>query len=207
MTISFFDTSESRNLEKDQLMTKMKSLITLLLALLPFLGVSAQDEGVRVPQFGYISYNEVFQQMPEYQKAQEDFAALKAKYDAETTRSEDEFQRKFAEFLQGQKDFPPSILQKRQAELQELMDKSVNFRRESRKLLRQAEAELQRPVAQKLDEAIKAVGAELGLIFVLNTDGNSLPFVHPQVGVDITRPVLSKLGIEKVEVPEERIEP
>jgi len=207
MTICYFETSESRNLEKDQLMTKMKSLITLLLALLPFLGVSAQDEGVRVPQFGYISYNEVFQQMPEYQKAQEDFAALKAKYDAETTRSEDEFQRKFAEFLQGQKDFPPSILQKRQAELQELMDKSVNFRRESRKLLRQAEAELQRPVAAKLDEAIKAVGAELGLIFVLNTDGNSLPFVHPQVGVDITRPVLSKLGIEKVEVPEERIEP
>lgn len=207
MTICYFETSESRNLEKDQLMTKMKSLITLLLALLPFLGVSAQDEGVRVPQFGYISYSEVFQQMPEYQKAQEDFAALKAKYDAETTRSEDEFQRKFAEFLQGQKDFPPSILQKRQAELQELMDKSVNFRRESRKLLRQAEAELQRPVAAKLDEAIKAVGAELGLIFVLNTDGNSLPFVHPQVGVDITRPVLSKLGIEKVEVPEERIEP
>lgn len=207
MTICYFETSESRTLEKDQLMTKMKSLITLLLALLPFLGVSAQDEGVRVPQFGYISYNEVFQQMPEYQKAQEDFAALKAKYDAETTRSEDEFQRKFAEFLQGQKDFPPSILQKRQAELQELMDKSVNFRRESRKLLRQAEAELQRPVAEKLDEAIKAVGAELGLIFVLNTDGNSLPFVHPQVGVDITRPVLSKLGIEKVEVPEERIEP
>ena len=207
MTICYFETSESRNLEKDQLMTKMKSLITLLLALLPFLGVSAQDECVRVPQFGYISYNEVFQQMPEYQKAQEDFAALKAKYDAETTRSEDEFQRKFAEFLQGQKDFPPSILQKRQAELQELMDKSVNFRRESRKLLRQAEAELQRPVAEKLDEAIKAVGAELGLIFVLNTDGNSLPFVHPQVGVDITRPVLSKLGIEKVEVPEERIEP
>lgn len=207
MTICYFETSESRNLEKDQLMTKMKSLITLLLALIPFLGVSAQDEGVRVPQFGYISYNEVFQQMPEYQKAQEDFAALKAKYDAETTRSEDEFQRKFAEFLQGQKDFPPSILQKRQAELQELMDKSVNFRRESRKLLRQAEAELQRPVAEKLDEAIKAVGAELGLIFVLNTDGNSLPFVHPQVGVDITRPVLSKLGIEKVEVPEERIEP
>ena len=188
-------------------MNKMKSLITLLLALIPFLGTSAQEEGVRVPQFGYISYSEVFQQMPEYQKAQEDFAALKAKYDAETARSEDEFQRKFAEFLQGQKDFPASILQKRQAELQELMDKSVNFRRESRNLLRQAEAELQRPVAEKLDEAIKAVGAELGLIFVLNTDGNSLPFVHPQVGVDITQPVLLKLGIEKVAVPDERIEP
>lgn len=158
---------------------------------------------MRVAQFGYLSYSEVFEQMPEYKKAQEDFAALKAKYDAETVRSEDEFQRKFAEFLQGQKDFPTSILQKRQAELQDLMEKSVTFRRESRKLLQQAEKELQKPVAQKLDEAIKAVGAELGLIFVLNTDGNSLPFIHPQVGVNITRPVMLKLGIElKKENPE-----
>lgn len=186
---------------------KYRSIITLLLALLPFLGVGAQEEGVRVPQFGYLSYNEVYEQMPEYKKAQEDFAALKAKYDAEATRSEEEFQRKFAEFLQGQKDFPASILQKRQAELQELMEKSVSFRKETRSLLRQAEADLQKPVAEKLDEAIHAVAAELGLIFVLNTDGNAVPFVHPQVGVNITQPVLLKLGIEKVEVPEERIEP
>ncbi|MBR5431305.1 MAG: OmpH family outer membrane protein [Bacteroidales bacterium] len=184
-------------------MKKTKLLLTLLLVLIPFLGVSAQGEEVRVPQFGFLSYSEVFEQMPEYKQAQDDFAALKAKYDAETMRSEDEFQRKFADFLQGQKDFPPSILQKRQAELQELMEKSVAFRKESRKLLKQAEAELQRPVAQKLDEAIKAVGAELGLIFVLNTDGNALPFIHPQVGVNITQPVLLKLGIElKKENPE-----
>lgn len=185
------------------MMKKTKLLLTLLLVLIPFLGVSAQGEEVRVPQFGFLSYSEVFEQMPEYKQAQDDFAALKAKYDAETMRSEDEFQRKFADFLQGQKDFPPSILQKRQAELQELMEKSVAFRKESRKLLKQAEAELQRPVAQKLDEAIKAVGAELGLIFVLNTDGNALPFIHPQVGVNITQPVLLKLGIElKKENPE-----
>ena len=187
---------------------KIKQIIlSLFLALVPFLVASAQEEATRVPQFGYLSYNEVYKQMPEYQKAQEDFAALKAKYDAEATRAEEEFQRKFAEFLQGQKDFPASILQKRQAELQDLMEKSVNFRKESHKLLLQAEAELQQPVAVKLDQAIKAVGAELGLIFVLNTDGNALPFVHPQVGVNITKAVFQKLGIEKVEVPEQRIEP
>jgi len=180
---------------------KNKILRILFLALIPCMGVSAQEE-VRVPQFGYLSYSEVFEQMPEYQKAKEDFAELKVKYDAETTRSEDEFQRKFTEFLQGQKDFPPSILQKRQAELQDLMDKSVAFRRETRRLLREAEAELQAPVSARLDEAIQAVGAELGLIFVLNTDGNSLPFVHPQVGVNITQPVLMKLGLITITNPE-----
>lgn len=181
----------------------MKSLFaTLLLALVPFLGASAQEQSavnpaesqaVAVPQFGYLSYNAVFQQMPDFQKAKEEFAALKAKYDAEATRAEEEFQRKFADFLQGQKDFPKSILQKRQAELQELMDKSVNFRTEAQRLLAEAEAKLQAPVAERLNEAIRTVAAKRGFIVVLNTDGNAVPFIHPQAGVDITDAVLELL--------------
>lgn len=183
-------------------MTRLfRPLFLLLLALLPCVGASAQEE-VRVPQFGYLSYNAVFSQMAEYQQAQDEFAALKAKYDAEATRAEEEFQRKFAEFLQGQKDFPASILQKRQAELQDLMDKSVNFRKESRRLLSEAEKELQAPVCARLNEAIAAVASELGLIFVLNTDGNSLPFVNQQVGVDVTQPVLMKLTFLPSVAPE-----
>jgi len=186
----------------------MKHLrIALLLCLMPFLGVQAQDEAeVLAPKFGYLSYNAVFERMPEYQQAQEAFAQLKAKYDAEAVHSEEEFQRKFAEFLQGQKDFPASIMQKRQAELQDLMEKSVSFRQQSRDLLRKAEADLQKPVATALDEAIQAVGAEMSLDFVLNTDGNSLPFINPQVGVDVTKAVLVKLGIEQPEAATELTE-
>jgi outer membrane protein len=181
----------------------MKQLITLLFALLPFT-VSAQEQ-VRVPQFGYLSYNTVFQSMPEYKQAQADFAALKAKYDAEATRAEEEFQRKFTEFLNGQKDFPQSIMLKRQAELQDLMDRSIAFRKESSRLLAEAEARMQAPIASQLNQAIYEVAAERGLIYVLNTDGNAVPFVHPQVGVDITEAVKQKLGIkeEQAEKPQE----
>ena len=147
------------------------------------------------PHFGYISYKQVFEQMLEYAEAQKAFADLKAKYDAEAKRSEDEFQRKFAEFLQGQKDFPASIMQKRQMELQDLMDRSVNFRQESQRLLRKAEAELQAPVAAKLNEVIKAVATERDLLFVLNTDDNAVPFINTMVGVNLTEPVLQKLGL------------
>lgn len=154
------------------------------------------QSAVRVPQFGYLSYNEVYKQMPEYKKACDDFAALKAKYDAEATRAEDEFQRKFAEFLNGQKDFPQSIMLKRQAELQDLMEKSVTFRKETQRLLAEAEAQLQAPVTERLNQVIYSVAGQLGLIFVLNTDGNAVPFIHPQVGVNITDPVLRALGIK-----------
>ncbi|MCR5180785.1 MAG: OmpH family outer membrane protein [Bacteroidaceae bacterium] len=176
--------------------------ILLLLALVPLRAARAQEQQSALPQFGYLSYDEVFEQMPEYQEAKEAFAELKVKYDAETARSEDEFQRKFTEFLQGQKDFPPSIMQKRQAELQDLMDKSVAFRKETRRLLKEAETELQAPVLVRLNEAIQAVGEELGLLFVLNTDGNALPFVNPQMGVDVTLPVLMKLGLITTANPE-----
>ena len=178
--------------------------ILSLFLLLPFCGeaegafstLRAQDiPEVRVAQFGYLSYNDIFQRMPEYAEAQDSFAQLKAKYDAEAERAEDEFQRKFAEFLQGQKDFPATIMQKRQMELQDLMDKSVAFRQETQRLLKQAEAELQAPIADKLNKAIQAVAAEQGLTFVLNTDNNAVPFIHPQVGVNITEPVLIRLGL------------
>ena len=86
-------------------------------------------------------------------------------------------------------------MQKRQLELQDLMNKSVAFRQESQRLLKQAEAELQAPCIAKLSEAIQAVAGERGLYFVLNTDDNAVPFIHPQAGVDITDAVLTRLGI------------
>ena len=164
-----------------------------LLFILPFLLFCLT--GHAQIQFGYISYEEVLKELPEYAQATQDLAALKAKYEAEAQKGEEEFQRKFVDFLQGQKDFPKSILQKRQVELQELMDKSVSFRSEAQRLLAEAETKLQASVSERLNAAIRNVAAKRGLMFVLNTDNNAVPFVHPQVGVDITEAVLTHLGI------------
>ena len=68
------------------MMTKMKPLFVLLFALVPFLETRAQEE-VRVPQFGYLSYNAIFEQMPEYRKAQEDFAVLRMSFSVSSLSS------------------------------------------------------------------------------------------------------------------------
>lgn len=184
----------------------MKKLIAILCIAVVSTASWAQTPGaqgaVQVPKFGYLSYDAVFKRMPEYAQAQADFAALKAKYDAEAERSEEEFQRKFTEFINGQKDFPQSIMLKRQAELQDLMDRSVAFRKESARLLAEAEKRMQEPIAAQLNQAIYDVAATQGLIYVLNTDGNAVPFIHPQVGVDITEAVLTKLGVKQGEAAE-----
>lgn len=171
----------------------LKKIILSLLLVLPC-ALRAQDS-IAAPKFGYLSYSELYRQMPEYEVAQRNMADLKVKYDQEAQRSETEFQQKFAEFLQGQKDFPANILQKRQKELQDLMEKSISFKQEVQKLLDEAEKELQAEVGKRLNEAIRAVGTERGLSFILNTDGNACPFVNPAEGEDVTEWVKQKLQL------------
>lgn len=137
-------------------------------------------------KFGYLSYDSVMVAMPEYAMAQKSLADLKVKYENEMKRSENEFNAKYEEFLDGQRDYVPSILHKRQAELQDMMDKNTAFRKEAMRLLKQAENDAYAPVRAKLNAAIRKVATEQQLAFVLNTANNACPFVDPSQGTDIT---------------------
>lgn len=174
----------------------MKRLSFILPLLLFCVASSAQI------QFGYVSYEQILKELPEYAKAQEDLAALKAKYETEAQKGEEEFQQKFVDFLQGQKDFPQAIMQKRQAELQTLMDSGVAFRMKSQELINQAEKDLMQNAYKRLNRALLEVGVEMGYGYILNTDNNNCPYVNPVVGVDVTNLVRKKLGLATA-APEE----
>lgn len=172
----------------------MKRLIFIFPLLMFCLAVSAQI------QFGYMSYKQILQEMPEYAQATKDLAILKAKYEAEAQKGEEEFQRKFVDFLQGQKDFPQAIMQKRQAELQALMDNGVAFRMKSQELIASAEKDLMQEAYKRLNRALLEVGVEYGYGYILNTDDNNCPYINPVIGFDVTELVRQKLGL--VVVPE-----
>lgn len=137
-------------------------------------------------KFGYFSYEQILKWMPEYKIVVDNMNDLKSKYDAETKRVEEEFNKKYEEFLDGQRDFAPTILQKRQTELQELLNRNVAFKAESERLLAEAEKEAFAPLHQKLSNALKAIGAQNGYAFILNTDGNACPYIDPTMGEDVT---------------------
>ena len=155
---------------------------------------TAMTEQANVPQnntqtsirFGYLSYTSVLKLMPDYIAAQRNIDDLRTKYDIEMKRVENEFNQKYEQFLEGQHDFAPSILQKRQAELQELMDKNIAFKQKAQQLLKDAETKAYEPVYQRLDTVIQRVGQALGLAFILNTDAHAVPFINTSLGVDVT---------------------
>ena len=166
----------------------MKKLILFLL-LLATMPAMAQSE----LKFGFLSYNIVMQAMPEYAAMQSSMAELREKYEAEQKRVEDDFNKKYEEFLDGQKNFPKTILQKRQSELQEMLDKNIAFKKESEKLLSRAQYDAIAPLKQKLDEILRKIGEERGFAFILNTDNNNAPWLNPAMGVDITEAVKALL--------------
>ena len=156
---------------------------------------AAQQQAVAF-RYGYVHYDSVFHAMPEYAGAQASLAALRKKYDKEMKRAEDEFNAKYEDFLDGQRDFVPSILHKRQAELQDLLDKNTAFRAEARRLLAQAEKEALAPVHAKLKAAIEQTARAYGLAFVLNGDDSSCPYVNPTLSLDVTAAVAKAVGVQ-----------
>lgn len=151
---------------------------------------------VRLQPFGYLSYDEVMHALPEYAQAMKSLSSLKDTYDKEAQRAEQEFSKKFAEYLDGQKNFPENIMLKRQKELQLLMEQNTKFKQEAEGLLANAEKELMEPVHKALKNAIYLVGKKNGYAYVLNTDSNTYPYIDGGVGEDCTDAVLVQLGIK-----------
>lgn len=173
----------------------MKKVLLLIFACLA-LTVQAQDEteqndtvaaGVPLLKIGYLSYEGALKAMPDYALQQQKLADLKAEYDKELKRVEDEFNRKYEEFLDGQKDFPKTILYKRQTELKELMERNVAFRANSRRELAEAERAAMAPLRQQLNAELAKIARKHGFALILNTDADACPYIDPLMGQDINQ--------------------
>lgn len=174
----------------------MKKTILFLLLTVISLAVSAQDSKVAI-KFGYVSYDSVMVSMPEYADFTTSMAQLREQYEAELNRVENDFNKKYEEFLDGQATFPKTILQKRQSELQEILDRNIDFKKQSQKMLSDVEANLMNTIKTTINMAVSVVAQERGYAFVLNTDKEAVPFINPALGEDITEAVKALLEEQK----------
>lgn len=169
----------------------MKRFLLLLLTVVS-LSASAQTSEP-VLKFGFLSYTAALQSMSDYALVESKMKDLEAQYAAEQKRVEDEFNKKYEEFLDGQRDFPQTILQKRQTELQELLDKNIAFKKEGQRLLAEAREKAMQPLKARLADALASVGSSRGLAFILNTDVNAVPWMNITMGEDVTQAVIQSL--------------
>ena len=143
--------------------------------------------------FGYFSYETVLQSMPDLAAVREKMNRLRSQYDAEMKRAEDEFNSKYEDFLLHRSTYAEPIKQKRQAELQALMEKNIAFKKEANRLLEAARRDAEMPLKQMIAEALATIGQQGGYAFILNTDNNAVPFIDPALGEDITQQLKQRL--------------
>ncbi len=145
-------------------------------------------------KFGYLSYQQVLETLDGYADVQKTIAGLRQAYEQELARSEEIFSKQFAEYVEGQKTFPDNIRLKRQKELQQTMEESLQFKQEAKGLLQKKENEVVGRLRERLNRAISELASERGYAFVLNIDNNSFPFVNGAMGEDITNELLNRLN-------------
>lgn len=163
---------------------------------------TTQKRARRAPKLFIIASvrsNTILHQMPQYKAMKRNIESLKMQYEAEAKKSEEDFQRKFEEFMQGQKEFPKTILEKRQNELQNMLETNAEFRIKVQKLLAEAEQALLADVKAELADAINIVAQEKGISIVFDIDGGSVPYLIDGLATDITSEVIHQLRIGETE--------
>lgn len=165
-----------------------KIALIVVMFILP-LGAMAQAK------FAHMNSQEVITAMPEFTKAQADLDAMSKQYQEEMKRTQEEFQKKYQEFLAQEDSLPKNIAERRQKDLQEMAQRQEEFQQEAYQSMQKAQQDAMTPIYKKLDEAIQAVGKAEGVVYIFDLARTPIPFVGVQ-SIDVTGKVKAQLGIK-----------
>lgn len=162
-----------------------KAILTVTLLLITVLAAMAQEVKV-----GYFSYKTVLQSMPAYSVTVASMDKLRQQYADELAAAQKEFNEKYELFLDQQASLAESIRQKRQADLQTLLERNEQFKKESERLMAQAEKEAMAPLHEKVKAAIQKAGEEGKYLLIVNTDSEACPYIALTHSEDVTSTLL-----------------
>ena len=165
----------------------LKKLLVVALLALPIC-VSAQDL-----KFATVNLQAIFQVMPETSAATAALQDKQKKYESELSKMAEELQTKYAAITEQKDSLPENILNARLAELQEIEQRTENFRRMAAEDIQAEQEKLMAPIQEKLIIAVKEVGTEGNYVYVLDETGVVFKGTMTE---DITPKVKAKLGIQ-----------
>ena len=166
----------------------LKKIVLAAILALP-LSVMAQTK------FGHMNSQDVITAMPEYTKAQTDLDAMAKQYQEEMQRTQEEFNKKYQEFLAQADSLPRNIAERRQKELQDMDQRQQQFQQEVYQSMQQAPQDAWTPIYQKLETAIQAVGKAEGVIYIFDIARTPVAYIGAE-SVDLTAKVKAQLGIK-----------
>ena len=165
----------------------MKRLKSLLLATVLCLGTSYTINAQA--KTAHVDVNELISKMPAMIDAQKQLEKLSGTYDAEYKTMAEEYQNKIKKYDQESSTVTEAVNATRQTEVQDLVKRIQDYRDNAQKELQKKEADMVKPLMDKIKASIAKVGKAKGYQYVLNVADLLLAD-----GPDLTADVKKDLG-------------
>lgn len=138
----------------------------------------------------------IFELMPETKAANEALDKLSHQYKTEFELMQQEFNSKYASYqsIAGDDDIPATIRDRRVREIQDSNREIEAFLDKSQSALLEKKKELEKPIYDKINAAIKQVGDAGGYTYILDVSKTPLAYVGSGA-IDLTASVKKVLGI------------
>jgi outer membrane protein len=151
------------------------------------LSVVAQDIKI-----AYVTVQEIFTSMPELPTIEKQLTDLNEKYTQELKAMQDEYQKKYSDYVSQQDSLTENIKLRRMQEIEDIRNRMENFVPIAQQDMQKKQEELYKPVQERIQNAIKAVGEEKGYTYILdpqvflftgNNAINATQFVRAKLGI------------------------
>jgi len=167
----------------------MKKLIALVVVMLLPLGMFAQDAKI-----AYVNTQEIMAAMPEMADMEKKLADLNEEYTAELKKMDEEYTKKYQDYIAAQDSLTENIKLRRMEELEHMQQRMQQLYQTAQQDIPRKQEELYMPVYQRMMDAVKAVGNEKGYTYILSLNQNNLLYTGANA-LDATPFVKTKLGL------------
>jgi len=167
----------------------MKRFILSLMLLLP-LSMVAQEIKIAI-----VNTNELFTVMPEVTAMENEMMALQQRWQAELQSLENDYTRKYSDFLAQQDSLNENIQKMRIQEIQDLQSRLENLSQVAQQDMEKKKGELFAPIQEKIMKAINEVGDENGYTCIFDPHPQIMLYTGKTI-INATDKVKTKLGLK-----------
>lgn len=146
----------------------MKQFRTLLIVAVMLAGSQAINAQAKT---AHVEVSEIIAKMPAMLEAQKQLTTLSGTYDAEYKTMVEEYQTKLKKYEGDAATVTEAVNETRSKEVQDMQKRITDYRDNAQKELQTKEADIMKPIYEKVKASIAKVGKAKGFQYVLNAEG------------------------------------
>lgn len=172
----------------------MKKLISLLATavLVVAFGISADAQALKI---GHIDSSKVLEDLPERPKMEQELQSYYNELQSQLQAMATEYQNKMQDYEAQQATMSSLVRQSKEKDILELQNRIQEFQSNAETAFDQKRMDLLKPLIEKVQNAVNAVGKEKGFTYILDLATGATVYVSDSA-IDITNDVKAKLGIK-----------